>query len=224
MKKVCALLLTLVFLLSGCSSSNPAQETLDDGTEVLHYDRGDTYNFESFPRDILYNDTSFSLGEPEFYEWSSDGYANNLLVVLYFDMNNMSDEDLYWFKNDESEAANTSSLFEFPLRADISVDSERNGFDSEPLTLIQNIYFTDNYKVLVYQLSNYRYSLAGDSVDLTLYVKQGGTYEYTNDDGEVSNLDKEDTYYYFGDIPSELSTLEDLRINSESVYNAIFEQ
>ena len=224
MKRVFIVLLSICFLLPGCSSPGPTQETLDDGTEVLHDERGDTYTFESFPREILYNDTSFSLDAPEFYEWSSDGYANNLLVILYFDMNNMSDEDLYWFKNDESEAINTSSLFESPLRADVSVDSDQNEFDSESLSLTQNIYFADNYKVLVYQLSNYRYSLAGDSVDFALHVKQGGTYEYTNDDGEVSNLDKEDVYYYFGDIPSKLGDLEDLRLNSESVYNAIFEE
>ena len=222
MKKVYVILLALVFLLSGCSSSDPTQETLGDGTKVLHDDRGDSYTFDSFPREILYNNTSFSLDAPEFYEWSSDGYANNLLVVLYFDMNNMSDDNLYWFKNDESEAINASSLFELPLRADVSVDSDQNGFDSESLTLTQNIYFTDNYKVLVYQLSNYRYSLAGDSVDLALHVKQGGTYEYTNDNGNISDLDKEDTYYYFGDIPSDIDNLDDMRLNRESVYNAIF--
>lgn len=224
MKKVSIVLLSLALLLSGCSSSEPTQETLDDGTEVTHYERGDNYTFESFPRDVVYNDTSFELSEVEFYEWSSDGYANNLFVVLYFDMNNMSDEDLYWFKNDEAEAISSSSVFELPLRADISIDSEQNGLDSESLSLAQNIYSSDNYKVLVYQLTGYRYSLAGDPFSLALYVKQGGTYEYTNDDGETSDLDKEDTYYYFGDIPSELDDLDVLRLNRESVYNAIFEQ
>lgn len=224
MKKVPIVLLLLVLLLSGCSSSEPTQETLDDGTKVTHYERGDNYTFESFPRDVVYNDASFSLSEVEFYEWSSDGYAKNLFVILYFDMNSMSDDDLYWFKNDGAEAASSSSIFELPLRADVSVSSEQNDMDSESLSLTQNVYSADNYKILVYQLTGYRYSLAGDPFSLALYVKQGGTYEYTNDDGETSDLDKEDTYYYFGDIPSELDDLDNLRLNRESVYNAIFEQ
>ena len=222
-KKLSLFLVLLILLLPGCSSSGPTQETEDDGTTITHDERGDTYNFESFPRKIAYDNTSFSLDKIEFYEHSFDGYAKSLFVILFFDMNDMSDEDLYWFKSDESTAVNTSSLFERPLRVSLSVDSEQNDFDSENLSLRESFYSSDNFKVMVYQLDNYRYSLAGEHISLSIHVKQGGTYEYVNDDGETSDLDKEDTYYYFNDIPSELGDLNSLQSNNASIYSAIFE-
>ena len=222
-RKLLLFLVLIIFLLPGCSSSTPTQETEDDGTTITHNKRGDTYNFESFPRRIVYDNTSFSLDEIEFYEHSFDGHAKSLFVILYFDMNDMSDDDLYWFKSDESDAESSYSLFERPLLVTLSVDSEQNDFDSEDLSLRESFYTSDNFKVMVYQLDGYRYSLAGEHISLSVHVKQGGTYEYVNDDGESSDLDKEDTYYYFNDIPSDLDDLSSLQSNNASIYSAIFE-
>lgn len=223
MKKqiLCTILLTLFsFSFLGCSSDKSYSERYveEDGTEVRTEEQGNTYTFEKFPHKIEYNETSFTFDSVEFYEYPVE-YSKNLLVVLYFDMNSMSEEELYWFQNEEDEA---SGPYDRPLVASISVDSEQNGFDSERLSLLKNVFFADNYKVYVYELTNYRYSLAGESISISAHVKQGGTYEYEDEDGEISDLDKEDTYYYFSELPKKLEDLSDFSSKRQNVYNAIF--
>nr|DAE09214.1 MAG TPA: putative peptidyl-prolyl cis-trans isomerase [Siphoviridae sp. ctkJH11] len=222
MKKqiLCTILLTLFsFTFLGCSFDKSSEGYVEeDGTEVRTEDHGNTYTFEKFPRKIEYNETSFAFDSVEFYEYPVE-YSKNLLVALYFDMNSMSEEELYWFKNEENEAFGVTDR---PLHTFVSVYSEQNDFDSEDLSLLKRVFFADNYIVYVYELTNYRYSLAGESISISAHVKQGGTYEYENEDGEINDLDKNDTYYYFGELPEELEDLSDFADKRPNVYNAVF--
>lgn len=210
--------LLFIFSLSCCSSNEAVSITEADGTTVEKRNSGNTYTFEKFPRKIEYNDTSFTFDSVEFYEYPIE-YSQNLLAVLYFDMNPMSEEELYWFQNEEDEAF---GLYDRPLVTSVSVYSEQNDFDHQSLSLLENVLFSDNYLVYIYELTNYRYSLAGESISISAHVKQGGTYEYEGDDGEISDLDKSDTYYYFCELPEKLETLSDFATKRPNVYNTIF--
>lgn len=53
-------------------------------------------------------------------------------------MNPMSEEELYWFQNEEDEAF---GLYDRPLVTSVSVYSEQNDFDHQSLSLLENVLF-----------------------------------------------------------------------------------
>lgn len=219
-KKLYLIPLLCIAILLGCSNPSESQsETTyeSDGTEVLHEEMGNTYTFKTFPRNIIYNDTSFILEEIEFYE-QTIGYEKNLYILLYFDMNQMSEEDLYWFNKNYEE----TDMMNRPLYAHFHVDSESNNFDFKDLVCSNDMYFSDNYRVLVYTLDSYRYSMNGEDFSLAVYVEQGGTYEHTDDNNEISLLNKSDTYYYFGSFPKQIDDINVMEAARPSVFKALF--
>lgn len=220
-KKTISIILVGILSISMCACNTaPQTSTEEDGTRVTHNDSGDTYVYESFPRTIIYNDYALSLDAINFYEYIADsnGYDKNMLISLRFDLNDLTDEELYWFQEDD----NSTFDIDRPIYSYLNVDSEDNKFDSENFELLKTIFLDNKYVVYYYTMPrNYRYSLASEHVSISTRIKPGGTYEYTNDEGEVKYLDKRDVYYYFEDMPETLENLDDLKSNFPLEYEIL---
>ena len=220
MKKAISIILAVILSISMCAcSSTQPDSTEEDGTTVKHEESGDTYIYESFPRTIIYKDYTLSLDAINFYEYNTDssGYPKNIIVSLRFDLSDLTDEEFYWFQEDNETTFDSDR----PIHSSLNVTSEDNEFDYEDLMHLKTIFLLDSkYAVYYYTMypssRNYRYSLAGEHISIGTYVKSGGTFKYKDRD-----LDKTDTYYYFEDIPETLETLDDLKSNFPSEYELL---
>lgn len=183
--------------------------TEEDGTRVEQGESGDTYFLKSLPRTIAYDDKEIVLNNISFYEDKTE-HAYVLYALVDFDMSNLTDDDIYWMQEDGD------------LDVTIYMDDEDNEFDNESLSFLRKVHLTDGtYRFAFWLGDSYRYSLSGKTCDLCVYINQGGKFEYKNDDGEIRELDKRDTYYYFGcPIPEQLETSDSI---DEFTYNAMLE-
>lgn len=219
-KKFYMLLMALSMIVtSGCSNTanNSTSETLEDGTHVIHSDSGDSYFLEDLPYEITYDDTSFVFKNVDFYE-DSVGYETYLYAVVYFDMNNMTDEERYWFQKEYEEAI---SEYLSPLLSSIYITSEKNEIDFEPMEKIYEEIFSNNYRIAVFKFGPYQHSLSEQEFFISIDVNQGGTYESENSDGELTEYDKSDNYSLSGDFPSTLPNLEDFQNKAPSVFEIV---
>lgn len=205
---ITSLLIALSFSIHGCSKTNTNTNTktntntyvadMDmetDGTSIFHMVDGDTYYMETLPRKIIYDDKEFTLKSITFYEEKVD-HAYFLLALVDFDVSSLTEDDVYWMQKDND------------LYVTVSIDDEENEFDDKELTFLQKVWLSDGtYRYVFRMQDNYRYSLCGKVSNLAVYVTQGGKYEHENMDGEMEELDKKDTYYYYNcPIPEELET------------------
>lgn len=194
--------------LSGCSSSSSqlTNDTLEDGTTVIHAEDGDTYDMKSLNGIMTYEGSEFCLRNISFYEDTAN-YERDLWTILEFDMSKMDEESLHWLINDDT---NFHVLF--------SVDNEQNSFDSEYGSLRASILYDNQTLMMAFVISDYRYSLAGSEYDLSVSFLNGGTY--TPEDS-INELDKEDTYYFLNyTIPEDLQSSETM---NKTYYNDIID-
>lgn len=210
-KKSLLLFICTALCICGCRTKeySVVPFTEEDGTRVEQDDRGDTYYLESLPRTIVYDDKEIILNSISFYEDKVD-HAYAFYALVDFDMSNLTDDDIYWMQEDGD------------LDVSIHITDEENEFDFKDFSFLRKIHLSDGtYRFAFTLRDKYRYSLSNKSCSLIVYMTQGGKYEYKSDDGEVSELDKCDTYYYFGcPIPEQLDTSDSI---DEFTYNAMLE-
>ena len=193
---IASLLIGLSLSIYGCGNTNMSgKETEADGTSVEHKDSGDIYCIEGLPRNLVYDGKEITVKSITFYEDKVD-HAYSLYALVDFDMSGLTEDDIYWLGKDND------------LEVIVYVDDEENEFDNERLSLLRTVQLPDGTYRFAFQMrGSYRYSLCGKSSDLVVYVTQGGKYKYKNKDGEITELDKKDIYYYFGcPIPEELES------------------
>ena len=191
------LLTCIALCICGCGSVDYSVVpfTEEDGTRVEQGESGDTYFFESMPRTITYDEKEIKLSNISFYE-DKLKHSYNLYVLVDFDMLDLTEDDIYWMEKERD------------LDVSVYVDDEDNRFDNETLSLLRKVRLSDGtYRFAFCTSGVYRYNLCGASCDVSIHMTQEDTYEYKNSKGERRELNKEDTYYYFGcPIPDQLES------------------
>ncbi len=193
---ITSLLIALSLSIYGCSNTYMSdKETEADGTSVYHKESGDLYYIETLPRNIVYDGKEVTVKSINFYE-DKENHAYSFYALVDFDMSDLTDDDIYWMEKDND------------LEVSVYVDDEDNEFDNERLSLLCKVRLSDSTYRFAFQMGgSYRYSLCGKNCNLMIDMTQGGKYKYKNKDGEITELDKIDSYDYIGYlIPEELET------------------
>lgn len=186
------------------SKNTPDEETLEDGSTVTHEESGDTYNMVSLNGSMMYEDSEFHINDISFYE-DVDNFEYTMWAVLELDLAQMDDESLHWFLNDDTD-----------FHVNFYVDNEKNGFDSKRASTRATSLYDNETLMIAFNLSGYRYSLSGSEYNLQISFNNGGTYKSK---GSFTELDKEDTYYFFNlIIPENLPSVETME---QTYYNDI---
>lgn len=179
-KKVLYFLLLCLFTLalSACKSESELNP-------------GEKQTFDKLPAALKLNDSDFSLEDVSVYQSNVD-YEWYIYATLSIDINNLDDEEKHWLDKDATELLDSDKIF----RPDIYLTSEANSIDFDSM---QTYGYSDIGEHRVYffsMLNTYKNNFDDCETTAVINIKQDGTYEATNRDGEKYEKQKENKYTY----------------------------
>lgn len=158
---VAGVLLALFLFIFTLKANSLVSEPIDDGTVETAY---------SLPHLIGYNEKNVSLCEVSPYQLKS-GYTNKLLVIIKFDISELDEDELYWFKESDLDLC----VIAFHEKNDITVGR---------CSLYGTLLFDAGDLYYVYDLSrDCRYDLSGVSLYVDVDLRQEETYSVENERG-----------------------------------------
>lgn len=203
MKKILLIAISVCFLLIGCSENNTDSDIevlkASDGSTIFRSESGDSYTCKSIPFRMTYDGIGITYNSVNFYQDSTEnGY--NIYAVITIDTSEVSEKNLYWIEEDEA------------IEPTVYLTNKKNKLDFDSMGFLCK--YVDGKKIhYAFRMpSEYRYSFEETEIYASIDLQQSETYQYKDDDGEISELNKCNSYgfEYTIEHASELSTTDSI--------------
>lgn len=177
MKKrmILSVFILFAFMITGCST-NVQQESANRGLEV---------DIKNLPfDDMQYNAEKMKLENVAIYtEKSSSGFGYYPYVIVTIDKTGLSEENFYWM------------IKEKDIDVTCYYTSEENEVDFSRMPLLKS-YYNDTQLVYIFDDYNneYKHDFSDIELDVVLNLTQEEKYEYKNDEGDITDLNKVNSY------------------------------
>ena len=218
MKKIMVLLLALIMLfgLTGCEKKYTSileQFSTDENNNNLYIsDMGNTTFAENLPCDVKYNNTSIKLaGVWVYQDYNKEEYSYSPYIVLRIDISGLKEDELHWLYNED-------------LTLSVYITSENNSLDFHSLSQLGAYFDSYSLNFVFFDYDSYRYSFSGAEMTICLDIKQTGTYEYEDGEGNKSQHNKTESLQYKTNVKENLTGTEDIKEFNEFLYEFMVKQ